>query len=325
MGDEEDKAAVDQRNDDTLESKIHPAPTTNNNDIEKSAEAHNTITTSPSNETTKSHASRFTKIYELLSYTPPRCRYHPTTDGSPPFAFSWGLTFLFAAAGCFTVANLYYSHPILNLLARDFHVSDHQSSYIPTLAQAGYAVGLFLLNPPGDMLRRRPYILTLVLVTASLWVGLCVTRVYTTFLALTFLTGITTVTPQLMMPLVGELAPPNRRATALSIVVAGLLLGLLVARLLSGIVTLYIGWRYIYWISFGLQTVIFALLWFFMPDYPATNPEPGWAAKMRKYPVILLDTLRLPFHHPVLMQSCLLGLLAGAPFTSFVSISSKRE
>lgn len=64
--------------------------------------------------------------------------------------------------------------------------------------------------------------------------------------ALTFLTGFSTVTPQLMMPLVGELAPANRKAMALSVVVSGLLLGMLIARLLSGVMMLYIGRRYIY-------------------------------------------------------------------------------
>lgn len=47
-----------------------------------------------------------------------------------------------------------------------------------------------------------------------------------------------------MLPLVGDLAPPNRRATALSIVVSGLILGMLIARLLSGIVANYIGVLY---------------------------------------------------------------------------------
>lgn len=285
-------------------------------------QGHGTTTSSPDNTSANNDLSssstalthsRKTTLLNILTYIPPNCRHDP----SRPRNFSWLLTILFAAAGCITVANLYYSHPILNLLARDFNVTYQQSSYIPTMAQAGYAVGLFLLNPPGDLLRRRPYILILVFITATLWIGLCITPNYSTFLALTFLTGITTVTPQLMMPLVGELAPPHRRATALSIVVAGLLLGLLVARLLSGVVTLYIGWRYIYWISFTLQSTMFILLWLFMPDYPSTNPEPTWAKTARKYPAILADTLRLPFAHPVLMQACLIGLLNGAPFTSF--------
>jgi MFS family permease len=74
-----------------------------------------------------------------------------------------------AFAGCFTVANLYYSHPILNRLALDFNVTDEQSSYIPTLAQAGYAAGLLFLCPLGDLLKRRPFVLWLVWFTATLW------------------------------------------------------------------------------------------------------------------------------------------------------------
>lgn len=119
------------------------------------------------------------------------------------------------------------------------------------------------------------------------------------------------------MPLVGDLAPKNRKATALSIVVSGLLLGMLVARLLSGVVALYIGWRYIYWISFALQYLILILLWLFMPDYPSTNPEEGWIANMKAYPLLLWDIVRLMFKHPVLAQSCLIGLFSSAAFTSF--------
>lgn len=67
------------------------------------------------------------------------------------------------------MANLYYSHPILNILARDFGVSYVEVSNIPTLAQAGYAAGLLLLCPLGDLLKRRPFVLSLVLFTATLW------------------------------------------------------------------------------------------------------------------------------------------------------------
>lgn len=222
-----------------------------------------------------------------------------------------------AFAGCFTVANLYYTHPILNLLARDFKVTDQQASFIPTLAQAGYAVGLFLLNPLGDLLKRRPYVLWLVFFTATLWIGLCVTHNYHVFCAITFITGVTTVTPQLMMPLVGDLAPKERRATALSIVVSGLLLGMLIARLLSGVVANLIGWRYIYWIAFGLQILILILLWFFMPDYPSTNPVDTWKESFKVYPIFLWDIVALFFKHPVIMQACLISFFTSATFTSF--------
>lgn len=74
-----------------------------------------------------------------------------------------------------------------------------------------------------------------------------------------------------MLPLVGDLAPLHKRATALSVVVSGLLLGMLIARLLSGILTQYTSWRSIYWFSFGVQYLIFILLFLYMPDYPSTN------------------------------------------------------
>ena len=77
--------------------------------------------------------------------------------------------------------------------------------------------------------------------------GLCITTSLPVFTTLSFLAAVTTVTPQLMLPLVGDLAPPKRRATSLSIVVSGLMLGILVARVLSGTMTNFVSWRAVYW------------------------------------------------------------------------------
>jgi hypothetical protein len=108
---------------------------------------------------------RDTKIYHFLSWTPPRCRWDPE---NPP-KFSMALNVLFAFAGCFTVANLYYNHPILNILAEDFGVDYEKVSRVPTLMQGGYAAGLLLLCPLGDIFKRRPFVLLLVLFTATTW------------------------------------------------------------------------------------------------------------------------------------------------------------
>jgi predicted MFS family arabinose efflux permease len=140
--------------------------------------------------------------------------------------------------------------------------------------------------------------------------GLCLTSDLGTFTAISFITAVTTVTPQLMLPLVGDLAPANRRAAALSVVVSGLMLGVLVARVLSGTMANFVTWRAVYWMALGMQYVIFVLLWLFMPDYPATNPG-------MNYFRILWDMAKMPFRHPVLVQACLAGLLCSAPFTSF--------
>ena len=105
------------------------------------------------------------RIVNIITYTPRKCRYDPDR----PFIFSMPLNVLFAFAGGFTVANLYYSHPILNKLAADFNVSQERVSLIPTLAQAGYGSGLLFLCPLGDLFRRRPFVLLLVWFTATSW------------------------------------------------------------------------------------------------------------------------------------------------------------
>ena len=145
-------------------------------------------------------------------------------------------------------------------------------------------------------------------------IGLCVTHSFAAFGAISFISAVTSVTPQLMLPLVGDIAPPHRRSTALSIVVSGMLFGMLIARALSGIVAHLIGWRYIYWIAFALQYIILILLYLFMPDYPSTNPG---LSIWRTYPTLLWDIIRLVFKYPVLVQACLIGFFTSCTFTSF--------
>lgn len=249
------------------------------------------------------------RSYDIVFWTPPNLRW----NADEPPRFSMGLNVLFGFAGAFTVANLYYSHPILNVLAHDFGVPYVRVSNIPTLAQAGYAVGLLFLCPLGDMLQRRPFVLSLVFFTASVSIGLAVTKSLQVFEFIQFLTAVSTVTPQLMLPLVGDLAPPKRRAAALSIVVSGLMLGILLARLLSGIMTQYVSWRYVYWLSVALQYCIFAGLWMFMPDYPATNTHVNYFKMLWSILVMLTK-------HPVLVQACLISFFTSATFTNFWTV-----
>ncbi|RMY76443.1 hypothetical protein D0862_13743 [Hortaea werneckii] len=277
---------------------------------QNSSSTESSIAERPKSEETSDQRSIWRRIYDTIYWTPPHLRWNPD---KPP-TFSMGLNILFGFAGAFTVANLYYNHPILNILADDFGVPYEKVSEIPTLAQAGYAAGLLFLCPLGDMLERRPFVLTLVFFTASTSIGLATTNSIAVFSAIQFITAVSTVTPQLMLPLVGDLAPPKRRAAAMSIVVSGLMLGILIARLLSGIMTQYVSWRYVYWLSVALQYLIFIGLWFFMPDYPATNTA-GMA-----YSKVLWSILVMLTKHPVLVQACAISFFTSATFTNFWTV-----
>ncbi|KAL8946685.1 MAG: hypothetical protein Q9222_006951 [Ikaeria aurantiellina] len=265
------------------------------------------------------------RAWKLIFYTPKRCRYDPA---NPP-RFSIWLNLLFAFATAFTVANLYYNHPILHLLAQEFGVSNERASLIPTLAQAGYASGLLFLCPLGDVFPRRTYVLSLIFFTATAGAmpdGL-VLRILSPHLGYLYdnrhtaieYTPLRHASPDCqgtkasnpVMPLVSDLAPPHRRAQALSIVVSGLLLGMLFARLLSGILTNYTPWRTIYWLGFALQYLIFLLLFLFMPDYPSTNPSG------MNYFRVLYSIFDIFIHHPLLIQACLVGSCTSATFLNF--------
>jgi predicted MFS family arabinose efflux permease len=62
------------------------------------------------------------------------------------------------------------------------------------------------------------------------------------------------VTPQMMIPWTADLAPANIRARSMSITLAGLILGLVMGRVLAGVVSNFSSWRNVYWMATGLQS-----------------------------------------------------------------------
>ncbi|KAJ7143678.1 MFS DHA1 protein [Mycena epipterygia] len=206
--------------------------------------------------------------------------------------------------------NLYYNQPILLQLAREFGVDDDGVSRIPVLLQAGYATGILFLTPLGDLVRRRPLLLLLIFTSASLTIGLAVTRSLVVFELLSFLIAFSSVTPQVLIPLTADLAPENRRATFVSIVFSGLLMGVLLARVLSGIIAQYSSYHNIYWMGTGGQYAIFIVLYFITPDTPRKNKD-------LTYFKILKTMGKYAVTEPALIQGCLIFFCNSSIFAGF--------
>ncbi|EPQ54895.1 MFS general substrate transporter [Gloeophyllum trabeum ATCC 11539] len=237
---------------------------------------------------------------------PKRLRHDP--ESPPKFGLVLNATFGFAST--FVVSNLYYCQPLLIEFSKSFNVSYDRVSNIPTLVQAGYATGLVLISPLGDLVRRRPLILLLVILSGSLSIGLCITNSLAVFEALCFLVGVVTVTPQILMPLAADLAPPERKASAISIVLSGLLFGILIARVLAGIIAQFASWRVVYYFAVGVQFLCLAMLYLVLPDYPAKNPDMSYFG-------ILWTMAKFAVTEPILIQTCLINVASSANFTNF--------
>ncbi|KAF8480646.1 major facilitator superfamily domain-containing protein [Gautieria morchelliformis] len=185
-----------------------------------------------------------------------------------------------------------------------------QLTFVAATTFSEYAVGLLFLTPLGDLVHRRPLLLCLVLCSASLSIGLAVTNSVIVFEVLSFFVGVFTVTPQVLLPLAADLAPPHRRAAAISVVFAGLLFGILLARVLAGVIADFSSWRNVYYMAVGLQYLMLGILYFVLPDYPAKSPGIGYFG-------ILKSMVWFAVSEPILIQACIVSCASSATFTSF--------
>ncbi|KAJ8580363.1 MFS general substrate transporter, partial [Rhizopogon salebrosus TDB-379] len=171
-------------------------------------------------------------------------------------------------------------------------------------------VGLLLISPLGDLVRRRQLMLLLIVLSTVITVGLAITRNLQVFEILSFFIGVATVTPQILMPLAADLAPPERRASALSVVLSGLMLGVLIARVLAGVIGNFTSWRVVYYMSIGVQSLVLIGAYLILPDYPAKNRD-------LTYFQILFSMAKYAVTEPLVVQVAIINIASSACFTSF--------
>ena len=219
------------------------------------------------------------------------------------------MVFLFATACGLSAANLYYAQPVLVQIAGTFHTTAGTASLLVTCAQVGYALGLALLVPLGDLLPRRRLIPAVLAVTATALALAAAAPGLTVLAALTVVFGLGSVAAQLIVPLAASLAPEERRGQVVGTVMSGLLLGILLARTASGLVANATSWRTTYVLAAAATVILAGLLW---RAVPAESARPSLS-----YPDLLRSTLQLLREEPVLRRRSLLGALNFAAFSLF--------
>lgn len=241
----------------------------------------------------------------------PELPLHAGHSGVQQAAPSPALIVLMAASAGLGAASLYYSQPILAPLADDLHASAAQIGAVPMLTQLGYAAGILLLTPLGDRFDRRKVILTkfVLLVLTLLLCGLV--PAYTPFLLASALLGLTATLAQDVVPMAAALSPPDHRGRIVGQVMTGLLLGILLSRVMSGIVAQAFGWRWVFMLAAGALTLVGLLSWRLLPSVrPATSTT---------YPALMRSLRGLWQAYPSLRRATLAQGLISLAFSAFWS------
>lgn len=221
------------------------------------------------------------------------------------------LVFTLATGAGLSVASIYYSQPMLDIIGKQFNVGVGAVGMVPMLTQMGYALGILLLAPLGDRHDRRAIILIkgLLLVAALLLCGF--SGGLNALLIASFATGLTATVAQDIVPASATLAPERSRGKTVGTVMTGLLVGILLSRVVSGVVAEYFGWRAMYWLAAAMVLFISLALWRALPRF-----TPGTSVS---YPRLLLSLAHLWQHHQTLRRAALAQGLLSVGFSAFWS------
>lgn len=215
---------------------------------------------------------------------------------------------LMAVAVGLSVANNYIAQPLLDTIRRELGVSSGVAGLIVTAAQAGYACGLVLLIPLGDLLERRRLVVTLALLTAGFLVFAGSAPSIGVLLPAVALVGFTSVMAQILVPFAASLAPDEERGRVVGTVMSGLILGILLARTAAGAIAQLAGWRTVYFIAAGLMIGVAAMLRLRLPRYREDV--------RLTYPRLLASVLGIARSEPLLRHRAFYGACSFAAFTT---------
>jgi predicted MFS family arabinose efflux permease len=176
-----------------------------------------------------------------------------------------GLTLFFAFVGGVGVGNLYWAQPLLGAIASDVGVVPGTAGLLVTLSQIGYALGVFFLVPLGDTTNRKRLIPTIMVGCSASLAGCFLAPNFALLLVTLAMVGFTNVAGQMLLPLAADLATDEQRSRVLGTVASGLLSGILLARMISGMVADIFGWRMIYLLASGTILILAVIMWRAIP------------------------------------------------------------
>lgn len=223
-----------------------------------------------------------------------------------------------------TVANLYYNQPLLEEMKASLNANEVETNLITVITQAGYAAGLLFVVPLADMLSRRKIIMTNMATAVLMALVIAFTADIKVVWAASFILGMCSVVPQIFVPMAGLFSKPENKSRNMGYVLSGLLTGVLGARVVSGYLGDWVGWRAMFGIAALIMLICLAvtlkMLLVMRPSFKGSYPQ-----LMRtvgeiffSHPNIRLYSLRASCSFASMMSvwSCMAFHLSGSPFNA---------
>ena len=226
------------------------------------------------------------------------------------------------------VSTIYFNQPLLVDMGRTYGAPAGKVMFVSGATQVGYALGLLLFVPLGDVLERRSLMMRMyaAVIVALLLVSMAPTLAW--LIAGSVVLGMVASVTHIVLPIAPDLVRSRERGRAIGKVMMGLLLGILLARTFAGWVSkipaLFVhapgvfpagafwvtdGWRYVFVIAALMNAGFLVLLGRRMPKLPPKQ-ELSYGVAMRS-----LWTLWRT--QPLLRESSLIGALVFASFSCF--------
>lgn len=228
-----------------------------------------------------------------------------------PAILSNTLVRVLAVAAGAAVANSYYNQAFLGHLTADFGLAAGVAAIVPVLTQAGNAAGVLFLAPLGDRLERKSLILVTIAALVVALIGAALSPGFVWLAVASLAVGLFATVAQQIVPLAVHLAPAAERGRILGTVTGGILIGILLARTVSGMISDLWGWPVVFWFAAALMVMIGVFLAIRLPRVlPTTDLS---------YPRLLASLWTLVRTHRVLRQAVAVQFLIFAAFIAFWS------